>query len=302
MAQAQQEMFLFEMRPQRVWGAEVAADLFLSGTGAALFFLAAVLQGVGFVSEGAGMLGEWVGLGAVVLGASFLLAHLGVPTRFLGAFRRPHSSWISRGTLSITLFCIFALLVALATTPGLEALPWGQGTAAGTVLLVLALLAATAVMAYTGLVLASWPAIAFWNTPLLPLMFMAWSFLGAAGALLGLAALNGGAGLPLRLLSLSLVLGVGLTLLLYVQGMSSGTVAAREGVRRLLDGEGRMWFGAGVVALGLVVPAVLLGLDVGGAVGGAAAAIQVATAILLLVGGYCLRQSILKAGVYGYPI
>ena len=295
-------MFVLELKPQRVWGAEIAAEMFLSGTGSALFFLAVVLKGVGLLPARAALLGEWLGLGAVVLAAFFLLAHLGVPARFIQAFRRPHTSWLSRGAWSTTLFCAFAFLVVLPTLPGLETLPWGEGTLGGTVLSVVALVFAVAVMAYSGLLLASWPAIPFWNTPLLPPLFMASSLLGAAGALLGVLILEEGDALALRLLTLSLALVVGLGLLFYLQGMGGATAPARAGAQLLLRGEGRWPFLLGAVAFGLVVPAVLLGVDFIDAPGAANAVLRGLSGILLLVGGFYLRRAILKAGVYGYPL
>jgi formate-dependent nitrite reductase membrane component NrfD len=297
-----EEMFVLELRPQQVWGAEIAAEMFLSGTGAAVFFLAVVLKSADLLSARAAWIGEWIGLGAVALAAFFLLAHLGVPTRFLEAFRRPHTSWLSRGAWSITFFGAFAFLVALAALPGLDALPWGEGTVAGTVLSVIALVFAVAVMAYTGLLLASWPSIPFWNTPLLPLLFMASSLLGAAGALLGLLILVDGNAEALRVLTLSLALGVGLGLLFYLQGMGGATAPARTGAQLLLRGEGRWPFLLGVGAIGLAIPALLLGLDLLDALGVADTALRGLSGIFVLVGGFYLRHTILKAGVYGYPV
>ena len=91
-------------------------------------------------------------------------------------------------------------------------------------------------------------------------------------------------------------------LLLYLQGMGGGTAPARAGEQLLLRGEGRRPFLLGVVALGLVVPAVRLSLDLLDALSAADAALRGLSGVLVLLGGFFLRHTILKAGVYGYPV
>lgn len=287
--------FVVALRPQRAWSSLVAWDLFLSGTGAGLFFLAALLPGAVPVSSPVVALGGWLGLALVGAAGLVLLADLGVPSRFLRVLRRPRASWLSRGAWTMLLFLASGFLALLPSLPGLEALPWRAGTAAGTLVAAIALALALALMTYTGLLLSSWNSIPFWNTPLLPLLFVASGLLAAAGMLVGLAAAVGAQTAGLSALALGLIFAVSFALLLYLVVMRGGTAAARESVRLLLSGRASRSFVGGALLLGLLVPFVLLlaALAFGGA-----AAVLVAAGLAILAGAFQLRNSVLSAGVF----
>lgn len=297
-----EEGFTVELRPQRRWGTLVAGDLFLGGTGAGLVFLAVLLRALEIIGETAFAISGWLGLGLVGLGALLLLLDLGVRSRFWRSFSRLGSSWVSRGSYSVSLFALFAFFALLPALPGLSGLPWGEGTTAGVALRVLTLALAVAVMAYTGLLLSSWPSIPFWNTPLLPIIFVFYSFLGAVGMVLIVVAVAEGDGASLRLPSVALLLGSGFALLLYLLVMASGTLAAQEAVRRLLRGPQAAAFVLGVGLLGLLAPLILLLIDYWAQVGNASTSVLVLAGLFILAGGFLLRHSILKVGVYGLPL
>jgi len=173
-----------------------------------------------------------------------------------------------------------------------------------------AMLFAAAFMAYSGLVLSSWNSIAFWNTPLLPILYIAYSFLAGLAALpLVVLATHGGEKLgeggsilwPSLLLLLALN---GFLLLIYIWGMATATAAARESVRRLVSGAHRWSFWIGVVGVGLVLPFAMIGLATGQELANnPASALWLATACgAIQVGGFLLRDSFLRVGVYGYPV
>ncbi len=287
--------FVVALRPQRAWSTLVAWDLFLTGTGAGLFLVAYALTGAN-VDGRLFTLSRWLGLGLVCGGAVVLLADLGVPSRFLRVLSRPRSSWVSRGAWTMLLFSFFAFLTLLPTLPGLGFLPWSGGTSGGNILAAVTLLLAFALVTYTGLLLSSWNAIPFWNTPLLPVLFITSCLLGATGATLCLAAVLGVPTANIGQVAIVLLLAVSFSLLLYLMVMRGGTAAARESVRLLLSGPETGTFLRGVVALGLLAPLVLL--VVSPAVGAAETALSIVAGILILAGTFELRNAVLKAGVF----
>ncbi len=96
----------------------------------------------------------------------------------------------------------------------------------------------------------------------------------------------------------------GFLLLIYVWGMATATVAARESVRRLVSGEHRLSFWIGVVGVGLVLPFVMIALATGQELANnPATALWLATGCgAIQIGGFLLRDSFLRVGIYGYPV
>ena len=304
--------FIMDLQVQRHWDWKVAFYLFGAGTSAGLIFVEVVLQGLGVVDERAALWGMWVGLTLVLVSLGFLFDHLGPGSRwsFLYVFRKPRTSWIARGAIIVTLLVILRLLVLLPSVPGLEGLPWGEGSASGRVLRATVLILAAAFMAYSGLVLSSWNSIAFWNTPLLPILYIGYSFLGGMAVMPIIEVMIGGTvglgilGQVLWPSLLILLLGNGLILLLYMWGMTTGTLPARESVHRLLCERHRWSFWGGTVGIGLIVPAIIVSLAAGGRLGTdvPSALLLVAACAAILVGGFLLRDNILRVGIYGYPV
>ncbi len=280
--------FALEWRSQTHWSWRVALDLFSGGLGAGLFL----------ISLWAGSpLGAWIAVALVAFAGLVLLSHLGHPTRFWRAFARAKSSWISRGAIYMTLFIILAALALL--TGGAAQSPWQALGGLGKTLAVLAAIAAVLVMVYPGFVLAASPSIPFWNSPLLPVLFAGFSVAGGVLmlALVGevpAAVAKTVPGLALTFLGLCLVL-----LFFHLEIMKRSTAAAQESVQWLMRGRLAGLFLFGVIGVGLVLPAVLLGIGL--AMDAPAIWMQVA-AVPALVGGLLFRQSLLKAGIYGPPV
>ena len=177
--------FQLDLPVQKHWGGRVAFYLFLGGTGGGFVFLEIVLRWLGLLGTATAALGMWIGLALAFLSLLAIFDHLGPVARwrFLYAFRRPRQSWISRGVMIVSVLVLLRLVVALPTVPGAEGLPWAEGTVLGDGLRLLVLGFALAFMIYSGLVISSWNAIAFWNSPLVPVLFAGFSFLGGLAAL-----------------------------------------------------------------------------------------------------------------------
>ena len=304
--------FVVDLQAQRHWNWQVAFYLYGAGTSAGLIFLAVVLRSLGVLDEVTALWGMWVGLGLALVSLGFLFNHLGPQSRwgFLYAFRRPRTSWTARGATTITVLVLLQILVLLPSVRGFEGLPWNEGTAGGGVLRAMILIFAVAFMAYSGLLLSSWNSIAFWNTPALPMLYVCYSSLCGMAALLFVALFTasgkglGIVGADLWPYLLALLLGNAFMLLVYVWGMSTGTLPARESVRRLVRGEHRWSFWAGTVGIGLVLPTLVVAFAVSGQLGTDTAAtfLLVVTCVAIQVGGFLLRDNVLRVGIYGYPI
>lgn len=160
------------------------------------FFLIGLSLG-GFLLTVPAFLGrreDWLSLGRVALVVSVtcgvaapvaLLADLHQPNRFWHFYAYPQiGSWMSWGAWFIPAYVGLLLLYG-----------WAALRRSGTVplLAVLTLIAATAVATYTGAEVAIVKARPFWNTPLLPVQFLATALVGAAGVVLVLNRLVNGA-------------------------------------------------------------------------------------------------------------
>jgi protein NrfD len=304
--------FIMDFQAQRHWDWKVAVYLYGAGTSAGLIFLEVVLRNLEMIGATTALYGMWIGLGLALLSLAFLFDHLGPKARwrFLYVFRRPRTSWISRGAIIVTVLVLLRLVILLPSMPGFEGLPVGEGTALGVLLRATVLLFALAFMAYSGLVLSSWNSIAFWNTPMLPMLYVGYSFLAGMAALPIVGVIAGGShevGLVVpvvrpHLLALLLVNALGLVL--YIWGMASGTLPCRESVRRLLRGEQRWNFWAGIVGVGLMLPLIAVGsaLGEGAGSGSIPALILVGACLAIQIGSYLLRDAVLRVGVYGQPV
>lgn len=304
--------FRLDLPVQKHWGGRVAFYLFLGGTGGGFVFLEIVLRWLGVLGTATAALGMWIGLALAFLSLLAIFDHLGPVARwrFLYAFRRPRQSWISRGVIIVTVLVLLRAVLAVPTIPGAEGAPWVEGTALGDGLRLLVLGFALAFIVYSGLVISSWNAIAFWNSPLVPVLFVGFSFLGGLAALPviawwadGLSAMQQ-VGHAIWPIVLALIAGDAVALALYVHGMGTATRPARASVGLLLRGAERRRFLGGVVILGLLLPAAVVTLEMTGSLGtGTGAAILlVGAAAAVEVGGYLLRETILRVGVYGPPV
>ena len=304
--------FIIDLQAQRHWNWKVALYLYGAATSAGLIFLEVALHGIGAIDEGTELRGMWTGLALVLVSLGILFDHLGPRSRwgFFHVFRRPRTSWTARGATIVTVLVFLQILVLLPSVRGFEGLPWDEGTVSGIILRGAILLFAVAFMAYSGLILSSWNSIAFWNTPALPILYVGYSSLCGMAALLLVELITGwsrGSGVVGPVLwpyLLALLLGNASILLVYVWGMSTGTLPARESVRRLVRGEHRWSFWGGTVGIGLALPTLVVAFAVSGQLGADTATmfLLVVTCLAIQVGGFLLRDNMLRVGIYGYPV
>lgn len=290
---------MYTLVQQHEWPLLIALYLFLGGLGGGVVALGAVadlfLQKNDAEAERrpvifAGILGFL----ALTIGTIFLLLDLEQPFKAYLAVRNPRS-WITWGVIFITAYMglvplyLYPYLRGRKVTAGWQRL---TGICAGVFGLLVAL--------YTGFLLASSKGVPFWNTPILPAVFVVSGLsTGAAALMLYLVTIRQSpfankllhrlerwdlALILAEILALSVLFGLGAT----------GHNAARESVRTLLTSAG---FVVGVPVAGLLIPVVLEFLSIRRS----SVRLSVSAGVLVLIGGMLLRVFLIKAGTYGLP-
>ncbi len=218
------------------------------------------------------------------------LIFLGRPLRAWRMVRRPHSSWISRGITFVLLFGIFGA-VQMAYTH------WAPGAGGEIVFKVLAGTTAFCVAIYTGFVLNTMKGVPFWRSWLLPLLFITCGILGGFGLAVVIALSGGGidiedaeTGSRWLLLANAVIIG------LYLWTAAHRDETGRKSVAQQLHGEMTGMFWAGIVGLGIVIPAVVALVSIFS--GSASSALLLTGVGCEVVGGLALRYCVLKAGAY----
>ena len=220
---------------------------------------------------------------AVVKGGAHI-AYLGRPERFWRAVKRPQTSWISRGIIAMAVFVISGALYVVFDLPPLG---W------------LAVAAAIVVMAYTGYLMAFSPSIPFWNSALLPVLFLIFSAESGTALTIPLYATFAGARVQvLEVLEVTLLLLVAIIIYSYLYGAYHSSISAREAVRLLMRGKLAALFFVSVVLLGLAAP---IALDVLPRMGAASLTAMWLAAFLCIQGALSFRWVVLRAGVYVPP-
>jgi formate-dependent nitrite reductase membrane component NrfD len=260
----------------------VPLSMSAEGVGAALYLIAFLAGSTA---------GAIAGLLLVLIGAAALFAHLGHPLRLWRVITQTGHAWMSRGAL------FTAGLVILGTVALLFR---GEGLGALTVQ-VLALICTFVVVLYAGILFSSINVVPFWNTALLPILFLSHSLTSAGLLLTALLSLAGGGvvahprecGLVLALLSSTLALTWMFT------GSASRSTAAQESVRLLTAGQLKPFFQKGALLAGLATPLLLLLLAYVLRTSPILSGLLLVIAVpLRLAGDVSLRYALLRAGVY----
>jgi polysulfide reductase chain C len=282
-------MMLRGLETQQLWDWRTAAYLFLAGAGSGSTLVAmayAFLLDSYSAVTGTGLI---MGPSLVVLGCLFLFLDLGRPLLSYLAPRRPGQSWISRGFLILSAFIILSFMhTALWVWPwqvmeGGSSVWWAFGAVNG----ILALLTAI----YTALLLGASP-IPFWNTPILPVLFLVSSVSTGIAAIVLVTVHILGLSVPLEEVSFLLQAGGVLIVLeilliiLYLYGMKLGTVA-KGSVMNVVSGKLAGAFWIGLVGIGLVVPLISEW----------AGDWTFLPTVCTLIGGYLFRHIVVMAGI-----
>ena len=235
-----------------------------------------------------GMFVSWLII-AVIKGGAHLI-YLGKPLRFWRIVFRPNTSWLARGIIFVLAFIIFTAIQLIFSY-------WLPGSAAEIVFKALAGIAALAVTVYTGFVLNTVKAVPFWNSTLLPLLFVLCGIMGGFG-LSVIIALNGG-NIDIAAAETGsrwLLIINALLIVIYLWAAANRETTGRKSVMEQMRGNLAPVFWIGIVALGIVIP---LAIAFSSYIAGEASPALLITGVVCeVIGGLALRYCVLKAGAY----
>ncbi len=280
-----------EYRPQREWAENRGLFLVIG------HFLVGIAAGAWLFGILFGMTDTLIaGYCIAALGGLSHLAFLGRPSRVFRMMMSARTSWISRGFLGLSAFLIGGLLYLAPMV--LSGTPWQAGSTLAEAGWLLSLAGMVVLICYMGFVYSSSKAIPFWNSPLHPLLYVAYACRGGvAVAMLTLSTRGSGLENSAGLTELWLVITAAVIVLwlLEMRGAASGgSAAARRSVHDLLAGRVAVYFYGGTLAVGLVVPALLIGS------GTATPSLPILTTIGIasVVGDFFMKFTTIKAGIY----
>ncbi len=298
---------------QDVWHWQIAAYLFLGGLGGATFAIAAMMHLFEGCDKKVLSVAILSAIGFMGLGTVFLLADMLQPLKAMYALTNP-SSWIFWGVIFINFYFIAAIVYVI---PLLESWPKLEPYIKKIPEPILGLLekfnraaalgGATSgflVAIYTGLLISAAPAISFWNTPALPLLFVISAFSTGAAFLLLLSTFSKeekshAIASKLEQLDAGLIVTELIILGAYFNFAFFLPTGARESAAILFD---TPMFVIGFMVMGLIIPLMIETYSIFFAKKSHGSAKLLLTAsVLVLTGGFLLRYYVLHAGLYQYP-
>jgi formate-dependent nitrite reductase membrane component NrfD len=261
---------------------------------AVYFFVIGILAGLSFMSYG-----SWItpalrplrekaaygSIGLLALGGLLLIADLSQPLRFLNILNPAYLNFTSPlawGALNIVAFGVCSVLYIMALRKGDEA--------RGKLLALVTALLALGLPVYTGFDLTVHQSRPVWNSPIMPVLFVAMAIASgsAVGSLLAMG--NEEAQKVLRQYMLWSAGAVAVMLVSVMGTTNYGGSASELTFMIMTTGTmGLLFIGIGFLA-GSVAPAVLLFAPMGKSQG-----VLMVSALLILVGGAALRYVLLMA-------
>jgi formate-dependent nitrite reductase membrane component NrfD len=238
----------------------------------------------------------------VAVGAPFLILDLGIKTRFIYACLNPRTSWLARGFFILSTFIVLGLIVFAVSIlfPQL----FNTRPTLWLVLEVISVIFAFSTAIYTGVLLKSVKYIPVWNTPLLPVLFLASALstgsMGVILAMLGSELLFSSADVfavvAHTVVGYERILIVieAVVLAIYLYSRYRAKDQGETSVRLLLSGKLKPLFWGGIVLIGFVFP---LALEYTYSCCPESPQLLYATGAFLLCGGFFLRLGVLASGV-----
>jgi len=294
---------------QSFWGPLVAWYLFLAGTGAGAYIVGVIADHFGGKYRAIAKTGIFLGAPLVGVGSLLLLLELGVPARFMLGFLNPQSSMMSIGIFIITVFMVLGvihiILLFIKKESNKISLFLGKIT----------ILFALGTACYTGLLLGVAQAVPFWNSPVLPALFLLSCLstgIGATFLIVGVwrwlrpAKVNEREEEMLKSshflsrIDIPIVILELLTLFFLLYIMASAQGVASQSAQYLISGDYALALWLGVIVVGLLAPLAVetFALTKGKGMSHARLSdLGVVAGICLLFGGIVLRYAILSAGM-----
>lgn len=298
-----------------MFGMQVVCYLFLGGAGAAAIALAALVDLIwlkepfGAASrasvdeagpaERVAAFGLLAGFAALAFGALCLVFDLGRLDRVLALLLNPTLTHLSVGTFALAALGVCGAFLVAMRFLYLPAVPRGVVAAVEAASVALAVV----VVAYTGLLLQGVGGVALWRSPLVPALFVLSSASCGIAILFAASCAVESEGRAVRLAHVLLrvdavviVLEAAAAALFAGLALADGHPGVVAPMQRLVEGDLATLWWLGFVGCGLIAPlAVELGVERRGP---SARRVLVAAAVLVLVGGFCLRAGIVEAGAH----
>jgi len=234
-----------------------------------------------------GMFISWLII--LVIKSGLHLAHAERPLKLWRMFLRPQTSWISRGLILTVLFIGFgAIQLALSY--------WASGTAGELVFKVITGIMAFGIITYAGFTMSYVNGIPFWNTALLPVLYILWGVLSGLALIITIGTSEG---VIRQIIAVNMgLLIAGIVLIaLFLWTATYTETTAKESVKELLRGSLSLVLWLGVFLLGMVIPLIIsiLGYFNGDIV---ASWVGILMLICEIVGGLSFTYGVLKVGLY----
>ncbi|MHB8105541.1 MAG: DmsC/YnfH family molybdoenzyme membrane anchor subunit [Dehalococcoidales bacterium] len=218
------------------------------------------------------------------------LLFLGKPWRFWRIMSHPQTSWLARGFIFVVLF-VGSGAIQLALTH------WQPGSVWEILFKVSTGILACFVAQYTGIILKNIKGVPFWNSILLPVLFILCGLLGGFGISVVIALAGGDVNLnAAEWGSRILLIANALLIIVYLFQAEHREEVGKQSVMEQLRGHSAPIFWIGIVALGIVIP---LAIAITSLVAGdITSSLLVFGVVCEIVGGLALRYCVLKSGAY----
>jgi formate-dependent nitrite reductase membrane component NrfD len=281
-----------------VWLAEVFSAL---GTGLYLVSLFFAL------SEEFAMTAFWAGLFGWIMIALFKLPlhffYLGKPWRFYKAFppisNAWKTSWFARGIVFTMIFLGFGVIQLIMQ--GLIAYDVSSGSAVWAVnyiFMVLAGVFCVLTAVYCGFAMSYCKSVPFWNTGLLPIVFLLMGVADGLALIMGVGLVTGEEVIPTAESATRIMLIINSLLIVsYLVNANYQSTTAELSVKELVKGHVAWVFWLGIVVLGIIVPFVI---SVASYFTGeeATTGLLIFAIICHTIGAFSLKYGVLKVGIY----
>lgn len=275
-----------------VWLAEVFSAL---GSGLYLVSL--------FVGSWWGALFGWLMI--VLFKFPLHLLYLGKPLRFWRAFppfsKAWRTSWMARGVVFTALYVVFgavqlvmaALLhwnvVAGSAASAVDVINWVFMVLAGVFMVLTAV--------YCGFAMSFCRSVPFWNTGLLPIVFLIMGVADGLALVIGVGLVTGGIDTAAIEATSRITLIINAVLVLtYLINANYQSATAGLSVRELIIGRVAVVFWGGIVLLGIAVPLVISIVSL--FAGEASLPLLVFAIVCHTIGAFSLKYGVLKVGIY----
>lgn len=278
-----------ERRGILVWVAEVFTSL-----GAGMFLVSL------YFNSFWGMLIAWLII--VLLKIPFHIAYFGKPLRFWrtvppfsNAWR---TSWFTRGITFTILFTSFAFVLLVIQFALSNGLLLGTGWEVTLVAFkVLAGITAFLVGIYSGFIMSYCRSIPFWNSALLPLVFIFAGIADGFALIMAIALAGGGVNIMAAEAGSRVLLIVNaLIIAIYLWNATYTSSTAKQSVIELIRGNIAPTFWIGVVAFGIIIP---IAISVSSYFAGELSVPLLIAAIAFhTIGAFALKYCLLKAGIH----